>query len=1193
MEFKLIQQYIITREDVLGELARHELSPTPKRSEAEILEAFKIASHIGRNWLRTIDGKPIPRAELSQLIELIKQGSRTILLVDRPGSGKTCLLLDLADEIEKSGSSWGLLFIKGDWFVRADSEKDLVAQGLPEDIVGQCARLAGFRQVVIILDSLDVLSLSRQHSALKVFLGLMDRLEKINNVTVVAACRSFDLQYDPLLKGRSWQNTIDLKPLDFKSVVKPFLQAWGVNLSNISPELQTLLQLPQNLRLYEKLAKIAPLLHPTSTYELYNSFIEEVVAKNPLLGDKTLVALENMADYLMQQRSQSCSKEVFKGSEEIVRHLISQEVLWEKSPGVLAFSHQTLADCFLVRASLANNTTLTQFILARPQLPFIRPAVRVFFFYLRARQPDTFRKQVWQVLSNDKVAYHIKRLICESFAEISPVDEDWRLLYKIFQNYPDLFRRLLGRAEVDAWFDIFKRYWLKEVQTLQNREDWLRQFCWKLGVWVNRYPAEVIALWKEAIATPWLDRENLIGIICSGLDNFKAWDTKGIRELLEMLVEHSEREQDSLGRPISQWVQATNSGDDLLWKYITMNVLPESVSRRDLRNKLRCESYRFYQDNFLTERLSQSDVLLTSVLDNIERWSVESAFEYEKNKLRERFLWNTSWELKHNRQYVHPVDDLSTLFDNLESALKHRARQNDTWWQANEPHLQVTQEQAIRYCIIQAYKENIEANILGIEAQLQDKELFCCSELGYELGELMQIAYPYILRQASSEDPERFLLLFACLIQENLHQDYICAVIEGLASHLRYRFGNLKPNHPWKPVEPLPDGEVIATALLNWLKRYPFIWEKAWTVTQALEACCDVLSDFESAERLTLLLFWLRAKYPSDEKFLNPNDVELLSRAINSTRGIAAMCAMRLCNRLLENEQSLPELLPLLLRHFACDPEIHVRIPVLQQLPFLTYKQPDLGWQLLADVFQEPQPRLWEYTERCLYYQYRDRFALVALYLNRLWQEGMKDAGDIWGRLSTLACLAGHISQEQLFNTLTAANADAWKGATQVFGANLNLSEHRAICYSGLIATLRHGKLSNEVVSEIENCFAKEANREIIQRELALAFLDILPTFTEKYEIHNFLEWLSYESRRNPLSALDVAEVLVEKLEIKMQARQIWRTQPLIAALNEILREADETDEPELIQRAISLQDRFLKLDIPGIEELLTKAGQN
>jgi hypothetical protein len=257
------------------------------------------------------------------------------------------------------------------------------------------------------------------------------------------------------------------------------------------------------------------------------------------------------------------------------------------------------------------------------------------------------------------------------------------------------------------------------------------------------------------------------------------------------------------------------------------------------------------------------------------------------------------------------------------------------------------------------------------------------------------------------------------------------------------------------------------------------------------------------------------------------------------------------------------------------------------------YKQPDLGWQLLADVFQEPQPHLWKYAERCLYYQYQEHFDRVEPYLNRLLHEDMEEAGDTWGRISTLASLAGHISQEQLFDTLTKKNSYGWRGAVQVFGANLNLQEHTSICHSGMVTVLRHENLSDEVFIEIENCFGEDANRRLIRRELALAFLDALSRCAGGWDVYHFLEWLGYEARRDPLFALDVVEELASKLEREMKPYQIWHTKPLIAALKEILSEADETDDSKLIQRAISLQDRFLRLDVYGIEELLAKAGQN
>ena len=442
-------------------------------------------------------------------------------------------MLDLADYIEREKTSvWGLLFIKGDQFTNTEKEQDLVAQGLPEDIVGQCARLADFRRVIIIIDSLDVLSISRQHDSLKVFLGIIDRLEKLDGATIITACRSFDLQYDPLLQGRSWQHKINLQPLDFEREVKPFLIDWKVDISKINPELQALLQIPQNLRIYGELAKPDVKrdvqLEFASAYELYNSFLNEIVIKNKTLGNEALVALQNMAEQLMQERSPSCSKVSFGTSEEIVRQLISQEVLFLNSRGALEFSHQTLRECITVRAALAKKQTLSQFILQYPQLPFIRPAVRAFFFYLRACQPDKFRRQLWKVLSHNEIAYHVKRLICESFAEISPVDEDWRSLLRIFQYHPDLFRRLLWRANQGTWWNIITQRWLPEAKLVQDRETWLLQFVSWLGMWMNVYPTEVVAFWREAIAQEWANPKNIAANISSMLIDFKAWGTEGV-----------------------------------------------------------------------------------------------------------------------------------------------------------------------------------------------------------------------------------------------------------------------------------------------------------------------------------------------------------------------------------------------------------------------------------------------------------------------------------------------------------------------------------------------------------------------------------------------------------------------------------------------------------------------------------------
>ena len=245
----------------------------------------------------------IERAELEQLIQLIEGGADTVLVTDRPGSGKTCLLLDLADRIEQD-LRFGLLFVKGDRFARLRSEEDLKIAGLPEDIVGLCGRLSEHRRVVVIIDSLDVLSMNREHGALGMFLRLIDRLNPMRNITVVAACRLFDLQYDPLLRDREWKHKIHVSDFDYEVVVAPLLKKWGIQEAQVDTQLRRLLVLPQNLRLFEAIATRGGRCNIHTAYELHEVYLQEVVVKDPDLGAPAMAALQILADRLLHERTQ-------------------------------------------------------------------------------------------------------------------------------------------------------------------------------------------------------------------------------------------------------------------------------------------------------------------------------------------------------------------------------------------------------------------------------------------------------------------------------------------------------------------------------------------------------------------------------------------------------------------------------------------------------------------------------------------------------------------------------------------------------------------------------------------------------------------------------------------------------------------------------------------------------------------------
>jgi hypothetical protein len=1306
---------VLTRDVVLASLAREGLFPSAMRSEAEILTSFRAASAIGRNWLRAISGERILRQELGQVLALLEQGRQSVVVTDGPGTGKTCLLLDLADRLEEL-PNWGLLFVKSDRFADVETEADLEAKGLPSDIVGLCARLGATRRVAVVIDSLDVLSLSRQQKALQVFLGLMDRLERTPGISVVAACREFDLRYDPALRGRQWQETVRLQPLSFDDVVAPFLRRWGIGLDAVGADLRELLAVPENLRVFEKLAVVGAAPRAVSALGLHDLYLEEVVGRDPLLGGPALASLESMAEELAHGRTQSLPRPSFTGSPAAVQRLVSQQVLFEPAAGALGFAHQTVLETLLIRQALGRGQTLLGFIQAHPPLPFIRPAVRSFFFYLRAHDPVAFRRQVWAALADQGVAYHLKRLLAESLVEIAPEEEDWPFVRRFFQDAPDLFHRLLRRTDRDDWFVFLRDRWLPLARTAPDRERWLLTYANRLRTWANRRPADVVALWRAALVEHWATANAIVSAVTFGLHDFTEWQTEGLEDLFSALVELARGEHDMLGRPLSLWVTATDRGDEILWRYITRDVEEADASRWQLSKKLRCEPHVFETEGFLPERFRRSDALLDLALTDLTRWSSLANERASSFALWNTFLRETSWENRHTRHDQRHVSPLGRLLAGVEEALKERARRDDSWWRENENRLRSHPEVGIRYLVLQSYRQNLQANVAGIEAQFADSALLRYGGLDYELGELLREAYPYItedgqlaiqvailtlqdsadrsgergeestarevctylvriprvfrtteaqrfldrwqtrsgrmepsprllswggfvgspispegllglsdagilrllghyrtdrhhseltdrgltggrgqvafvLQTAASKSPLRLLELLPILRDPEIGDPgYASAIVEGAANHLAYRFGNLQSPQGWEAFEPLPDGPLLAGALLSAVERPPFLDSHDHSVGRAVEACCHVLTDEEDAERLTFLLFQLsRAASPqTTEEEATEKDLDFV--ALNSTRGRAAESAMVLCGNLLERGQPLPELLPPLLRRFARDPVAAVRVSVVRALPFLMQQSPDLGWQLFSDAFGEPQPRLWEHAERCLYYQYREHWERVRPCLDRLLAEGMAEAGETWGRISALACLAGHVDMDRLLLQLADLPQEATWGAAQVFAGNLASWDCSHTCAAGLMAILSRPEVPEKLFRAVGHCFGSENDAMAIPAAFPLCFVQSLPPQGRGQYLHDFLRWLGEHARRDPRSALAITEVLGDRFEAMEKPLLLWPKEPLVIALAEILREADQSDDQDLIRRAVQLQDRFLRLEIDGMEELLDRA---
>jgi hypothetical protein len=757
-----LPQYIINRSAVIDWLKPRGIYHSLDFNEQKLLDSFNQFSSNGRQWVRTIGDTVIPRTVVSEVEQEIQSRTPSILLEDVAGGGKTCILLDLMDRLEQR-KNIATLFIRGDLYSSITSLSQLSQYGLPNNLVAQCARLAERRSVVIIIDSLDVLAVGRSHHALACFLGFISDLSNINNITVVAASRSFDAQYDPQLRAFHWAKTLPIAPLSYINDVTPLLAIWEIDPESIKDELKTLLIIPQNLRLFHSLVEQHFDITKIHGHDLHDVYIRECIENDDLLGVDVIEALYSISETLMENRCYQFSYSRLKLEEKKIKRLLSCEILTKGNGQELMFSHQTLADTLRIQKAQKDNINLCQFILSQPQLPFLRSTIRTYIQSLRSGDAKAFTRQLNQLIQHQKVTSHIKRLAIESLASMTPTPSDASLMMKISTCSPVLFSRFLEKANSPQWFLFLHNNWLDKVDVIEFKKQ-VNEFIHYSIKFKNQYPELLIALCNKVINEGWTDNKSGSWFINRLFNDFTSMDLTGIKELLTHALNNCDNHSFGLGKAISLFVEQTNSGDDLLWQYITRDAVPVSESEMSDEIKLNCNTHDLHSDSVLENRLKFSDKLFDDTVVYLKSFIEEQEdFSTSKHYFRNlNLLDHTSHRLIHRSSSFKSYDAIHTLTEAFESALKYRAKISCATWKKLETNFRDSPDHGIRYLLLLGYKVNPANNINGILFQLLDANLLRYGKLDYELGQLSAIAYPYI----SAEYHEKHQALIMQLYDE-------------------------------------------------------------------------------------------------------------------------------------------------------------------------------------------------------------------------------------------------------------------------------------------------------------------------------------------------------------------------------------------------------------------------------------------
>lgn len=1314
-------QHRFTKNDLESILLKAGALLVPPVNIAEVRASFSNTSAIGRSWRRDVAGHRIPNPVVNELLAAIDAGKRAILLTGLPGSGKTCVMLEVQETLERHAQTRSdvvPLFIQSREFADLATSLDRQAFGLSEHWVNQVARMAESALVIVVIDSLDVLSIARDHRVLSYFLAQIDRLLLIQNVSVITACRDFDRKYDHRIAERKWDCEFKCLPLDWDGDIAPLIERLGIASANIDAVTRELIRNPRELALFVELAQREGGFSVVTSQALAQRYLDMIVRANASLGDSAIQAIEAIAAEMLESRSLAVPHQRFSSSQEILRALCSLNVLQETQDGKLTFGHQTLLDVLVISRALRSGVTLNQFIQSLPPVPFVRPSIRSFVAQLALGERREFRKQLRTVLTGS-AAFHIRRLVAESFSEQIPVDDDWPLMRELREKHRDVFQVIYTSAKALEWH----RFWLKYLVPVLKAERDVEGYAghaYRIAQWKNEDAPGVLSFWQEALSLEWIDSNRIAGQLPFYLSEITLENLALVVPLLQRLLNMPHPDHSFLGRSIARCVEAGVVGDDLLWGYMVGGISENDLLEYRFDNKLHCHAHEFgdRNDNFVRQRMEQSIALLDLAVASIELWSNSRASRYGETRIGYRygFLGETSYEDTHSQRDMRHVDNMDALLDAVEASILQHAKTHSEWWQNNRERLCFNHEGALLYFAILACTASPEANIDLIGRMLCDKDMLEF-ELGYELGTLIQSAFMSldsgvqdavmaavlaIWDESSSEDSERFWILkkraelistIPCCLRSpeaqavmdeyvkkagvffrqpdirswggsvrapfsfevfldasdsvilrllahyNGHSDwhgrgadYLIGgerevgvqlreassrhptrflgllptywadisekfrddIMDGVATYLAYRYGNLRTNENWLPIEE-PDAPALAGHILDELERHPQHWQLRRPAAKALEACANVVQNLEDAERVVFLATGFERL--DEDDLIKGDNVDLISLGINMSKGDVAEALMILASNSRELGGVFPELLQPALSRFAGDKHPAIRAVILRRLPYLQSKNFELGWNLFHLAMHGAEG-LWEIAEPCLYYAYHNHFEVVKPLLARLRIEGRGKDLETWGRISALASMTRHIDFAELLGDLIALdNTEAWLGAATVWTNAENIQQHREQCFAGMDAGLNAGDThAMAVARQIDHIFRDETAPISVPIELIRSCFSVFESDSESENKHHrlfgFHEWLNAIAQNDPEQALAAAKIYlayVSRCKPYLYDHKDSLTQLMTRLFGEA-EEREESDGGEMLRSVVEIQDTLLSLGVNGVTDWLKAA---
>jgi hypothetical protein len=427
----------------------------------------------------------LPRPTTKALLQRLAGQNREVVLTGKAGSGKTGCVIELLDELEKSGIP--ALAFRLDRIPPVSDAAALGRElGLEESPVLTLAAVGA--ESVLVIDQLDATSTAsgRGTGVLDLVANLLkeirggDRQSKIHAVVV---CRTFDWENDHRLRRLLPQDRIEVQAEEFSiEEMQGILQGSGFDPTQFRRSQLELLRLPQNLSLFLDAGfDPARSLAFNTQKELFDHYWDE---RRKSVSDRS-GGQDHWTDVIASLIDGMTSSQQLFVPKETLDHVPKDYLDQMASEGVLTFDgkrygfgHESFFDYCFARAFIKRPESLADFLATSEQHLFRRAQVRQVLVYLREADPPRYCREIQGLLTDPRIRVHFKDLCLALLADVpTPSKEEWEVWERLLTEYLLALRE--GRTNISdlsqlAWRHFFaSTSWFNFVDQRGFPAEWL------------------------------------------------------------------------------------------------------------------------------------------------------------------------------------------------------------------------------------------------------------------------------------------------------------------------------------------------------------------------------------------------------------------------------------------------------------------------------------------------------------------------------------------------------------------------------------------------------------------------------------------------------------------------------------------------------------------------------------------------